>query len=149
MNAGNPWSAGRDGISFRPLRYSDLRLMHRWLNAPHVARWWYGEDTSWRAIEEYYLPHVEVRETVEPYLILREGTPVGYYIRAYERAGFRFFKTIQVPGELEPEYLMPWTTCSWRGRTASSREDLPRDHSWKATSRALPKTVSRPGGSPR
>ncbi len=40
MNAGNPWSAGRDSISFRPLRYSDLRLMHRWLNAPHVARWW-------------------------------------------------------------------------------------------------------------
>ena len=27
-------------------------------------------------------------------------------IRAYEKAGFRFFKTIQVPGEPEPEYLM-------------------------------------------
>ena len=218
MTAGNPWSAGPDSISFRPLQYSDLRLMHRWLNAPHVAHAWYGEDTSWRAIEEYYLPRVEARETVEPYLILREGMPVGYIqaypvshdevyaglvrvedsagvdlflreekyvyrglgskvlrrflaevvfrdegmqvcaigpepknvaaIRAYEKVGFRFFKTIQVPGEPEPEYLMLWTTCSWRGRTAS-RKDLPRGHSWKATSRALPKTGSRPRGSTR
>ena len=146
---GDPRSGSTGSVSFRRLRASDLPLLHRWLNAPHVARWWYGEDTPWRAIEEYWLPHVEVRETVEPYLILREGTPVGYYIRAYERAGFRFFKTIQVSGEPEPEYPMPWTTCSWRGRTASSREDLPRDHSWKATSRALPKTVSRPRGSTR
>lgn len=27
-------------------------------------------------------------------------------IRVYEKAGFRFFKTIQVPTEPEPEYLM-------------------------------------------
>lgn len=30
-------------------------------------------------------------------------------IRAYEKAGFRFFKTIQVPTEPEPEYLMKLT----------------------------------------
>lgn len=30
-------------------------------------------------------------------------------IRAYEKAGFRFFKTIHVPGEPEPEYLMKLT----------------------------------------
>ena len=29
--------------------------------------------------------------------------------RAYEKAGFRFFKTIQVPIEPEPEYLMKLT----------------------------------------
>jgi len=27
-------------------------------------------------------------------------------IRAYERAGFRYLKTVSIPGELEPEYLM-------------------------------------------
>jgi RimJ/RimL family protein N-acetyltransferase len=27
-------------------------------------------------------------------------------VRAYEKAGFRYFKTIQVPGEPEPEHLM-------------------------------------------
>ena len=150
--------------------------MHRWLNTPHVARWWYGDDTSWRGIEEQYGSYIEGREPVRPYLILQGGTPIGYIqsylvsddeeyarlvgvedsagvdmfigeeeylyrglgseilrrflaevvfrdenvkvcvigpepknvaaIRAYEKAGFRYFKTIQVPGEPEPEHLM-------------------------------------------
>lgn len=163
-------------IGFRRLRPPDLPLMHRWLNAPHVARWWYGEDTSWRGIEEKYFPRIEDREPVEAYVILYDGSPIGYIqcypishdeeyarlvgvedsagvdlfigeedylyrglgslvlrrflgevvfenesvktcvigpepkntaaIRAYEKAGFRYFKKIQVPGEPEPEHLM-------------------------------------------
>ena len=27
-------------------------------------------------------------------------------IRAYEKAGFKYLKTVSIPGELEPEYLM-------------------------------------------
>lgn len=170
-----PETAGSGGISFRPLRSSDLPLMHRWLNAPHVARW-YGEDTSLRGIEEKYSPRIEDRDPLEPYLILYEDSPIGYIqtypifhdkgyarlvdvedsagvdlfigdedylyrglgshilrrflgevvfenervktcvigpettntaaIRAYEKAGFRYFKKIQVPGEPEPEHLM-------------------------------------------
>jgi hypothetical protein len=34
---------------------------------------------------------------------------------AYEKAGFRFFKTIQVPGEPEPEYLMRLTRGEFEG----------------------------------
>ena len=166
-------------ISFRQLREPDLALMHRWLNAPHVARWWRSEGTAYRAVEEEYLPYVEGREPVRPYLILYGERPIGYVqaypishdeeyarlvdvgnsagvdlfigekeflhrglgarllrrflaeevfsdpgveacvigpepenaaaIRAYEKAGFRFFKTIQVPGEPGPEYLMRMT----------------------------------------
>jgi RimJ/RimL family protein N-acetyltransferase len=165
-------------ISFRRLRASDLELMHRWLNAPHVRRWWYAEGTSYAEIEEHYLPATEGREATKPFLILHRDEPIGYVqsyrisaeddetyaslvdvedsagvdlfigepqylhrglglhlirrflseqvfsdpriavcvigpepknfaaIRANEKAGFRFFKTIQVPGEPEPEYLM-------------------------------------------
>ena len=165
-------------ISFRRLRASDLELMHRWLNAPHVRRWWYAEGNSYAEIEEHYLPAIEGREATKPFLILHRDEPIGYVqscrisaeddetyaslvdvedpagvdlfigepqylhrglgghvirrflsehvfsepgiavcvigpepkniaaIRAYEKAGFRFFKTIQVPGEPEPEYLM-------------------------------------------
>jgi RimJ/RimL family protein N-acetyltransferase len=184
-----PVLAGRDGvpvedgldpreISFRRLRASDLELMHRWLNASHVRRWWYAEGTSYAEIEEHYLPAIEGREATKPFLILHGDEPIGYVqshrisaeddetyaslvdvessagvdlfigepeylhrglgrhvirrflsehafsdpgiavcvigpepkniaaIGAYEKAGFRFFKTIQVPGEPEPEYLM-------------------------------------------
>lgn len=175
----DPGSESAVDLSFRPLRPSDLALMHRWLNAPHVARWWYGEDTSWRGIEEKYFPRIEDREPVEPYVILYDDEPIGYIqtypishdeeyarlvgvedsagvdlfigeeehlyrglggkilrrflaevvfrdrdvrvcvigpepgnaaaIQAYEKAGFRFFKTIQVPTEPEPEHLMKIT----------------------------------------
>ena len=169
------------GISFRSLRTSDLGLMHRWLNAPHVRRWWYAEGTSYTEIENEYLPYIEGRDSAKPFVILHENKPIGYIqsyrisaeddegyanlvdvedsagvdmfigeaeylhrglgrhiiqgflyehvfsdpgvevcvigpepkntaaIRAYEKAGFRFFKTIQVTTEPEPEYLMKLT----------------------------------------
>lgn len=175
------------GISFRELRLSDLDLMHRWLNAPHVRRWWYDEGTSRREIEEAYLPLIEGRDAAKPFVILHEDRPIGYIqsyaistendeayanlvdvensagvdlfigeagylhrglgrhvirrflsehvfsdpeieacvigpepkntaaIRAYEKAGFRFFKTIQVPGEPGPEYLMKLTRKEFEG----------------------------------
>lgn len=172
------------GISFRAMLSSDLDLMHRWLNAPHVRRWWYAEGTSYAEIEEHYLPAIEGRDSAKPFVILHENKPIGYIqsypisadeeyaglvdvedsagvdvfigeaeylhrglgrhiirrflsehvfsdpeievcvigpepeniagIRAYEKAGFRFFKTIQVPGEPEPEYLMKLTTEDFR-----------------------------------
>ena len=193
-----PVLAGRDGvpvedgldprkISFRRLLASDLGLMHRWLNAPHVRRWWYAEGNSYAEIEEHYLPAIEGREGTKPFLNLHRGKPIGYVqshrisaeddetyaslvnvgdsagadlfigeteylyrglgrhvirrflseyafsepdiavcvigpepkntaaIRAYEKAGFRFFKTIQVPGEPEPEYLMRLTRGEFEG----------------------------------
>lgn len=172
-------------ISFRRLRASDLTLMHRWLNAPHVRRWWYAEGNSYGQIEEHYLPAIEGREATKPFVILHRGEPIGYiqsyltsddaeyaslvdvensagvdlfigepeYLyrgfgrhiihrflaehvfsdpgvevcvigpetkniaaaRAYEKAGFRYFKTIQVPGEPEPEYLMKLTRERFEG----------------------------------
>jgi RimJ/RimL family protein N-acetyltransferase len=175
------------GISFRRLRASDLALMHRGLNAPHVRRWWYDGGTSYQEIEGKYLPRIEGREVVRPFVILHEERPVGfiqYYpiaaeddetyaalvdvensagvdlfigepeylyrglgrhvirrflfehvfsdpeieicvigpepknvaaIRAYEKAGFRYFRTIQVPEEPEPEYLMKLTREEFEG----------------------------------
>jgi len=173
------------GISFRGLRPSDLDLMHRWLNTPHVGRWGYADGTSHREIEEEYLPRIEGREAVKPFVILRENKPIGYVqyyeiyhdeeyaslvdvegsagvdlfigeaeyldqglglhiirlfllehvfsepgievcvigpepknaaaIRAYEKAGFHYFKKIQVPKEPEPEYLMKLTRVEFEG----------------------------------
>ncbi len=164
------------GVSFRRLRIEDIALVHRWLNTPHVARWWYEDVGPYEEVEEKYVAYIEGREGVEPYLILHGEFPIGYIqtysisddaeyaalievedssgidlfigeegflykglgslvirrflaevvfadesievcvigpepknqaaIRAYEKAGFRYFKTIQVPGEPEPEYLM-------------------------------------------
>ena len=177
------------GISFRALRSDDLDLMHRWLNAPHVKRWWYDEGTSRPEIREKYLPLIEGRDSAKPFVILYEDRPIGYIqyypisaeddetyaslvdvqnsagvdlfigeagylyrglgrpvlrrflservfshpeieacvigpepknvaaIRAYEKAGFRFFKTIRVPTEPEPEHLMKLTRGEFEGES--------------------------------
>ena len=185
-----PGKAGRmvpRGITFRELRAPDLPLMHRWLNAPHVRRWWYAEGSSYKEIEEHYLPGIEGRNWTKLFLILYENNPIGFVqsyritaeddetyadlvnvansagvdmfigepeylyrglgshvirrflsehvfsdpeieacvigpepknaaaIRAYGKAGFRFFKTIQVPGEPEPEYLMKLSRQEFEG----------------------------------
>jgi aminoglycoside 6'-N-acetyltransferase len=175
------------GITFRELREPDLPLMHRWLNAPHVRRWWYAEGSSYKEIEEHYLPGIEARDATKLFLILYENSPIGFVqsyrisaeddetyaglvevansagvdlfigepeylyrglgshvirrflsehvfsdpeieacvigpetknaaaIRAYEKSGFRFFKSIQVPGEPEPEYLMKLSRQEFEG----------------------------------
>jgi len=154
----------------------DLELMHRWLNAPHVAKWW-GAGPTIEAVTAKYARRIAGREPTRCFLILYEDGPVGHiqtyrvgsypeYARAvaldeaaagidlfigsaehvnrglgarlivqflrtvvfddrdvesciigpaagnraaigcYEKAGFRYLKTVQVPGEQEPEYLM-------------------------------------------
>ena len=73
-------SAGLDPgkLGFERLKTSDLPLMHRWLNAPHVARWWYAEGSTYSGVEETYVPCIEGRDPTEPYLILYDGLPIGY-----------------------------------------------------------------------
>lgn len=163
-------------IRFRPLEATDFPLMQRWLNTPHVLRWW-KEPLTLEQVAAKYLPRIERREPTRQYLILYGGTPIGSIqayllddyreyeqaaqvevgaagvdlfigeaeylyqglgpeilrrflrqhvfsdpdvgccvlgpdpenraaIRCYEKAGFRYLKTIQVPGEDVPEYLM-------------------------------------------
>ena len=63
-------------ITFRPLRDTDLPLMHRWLNDPAVVEWWEGVDVSWPAVvSRYGSGHTE---PVEYWLALLDGDPLGW-----------------------------------------------------------------------
>jgi RimJ/RimL family protein N-acetyltransferase len=58
-------------------------MIHRWLDTPHVARWWHEEDTgTFREVSEKYSAYIEGKVPVEPYLILYENRPFGY-IQSY------------------------------------------------------------------
>ena len=67
-----------DKLGFERLKMSDLPLMHRWLNTPRVARWWYAEGSTYPEVEETYVPCIEGRDPTEPYLILYDRLPIGY-----------------------------------------------------------------------
>ncbi len=65
-------------------------------------------------IRRFLSEHVFIDPDVEVCVIGPEPKNVAA-IRAYEKAGFRFFKTIQVPGEPEPEYLMKLSRREFEG----------------------------------
>jgi RimJ/RimL family protein N-acetyltransferase len=67
-------------IGFRPLERADLRLMHEWLQRPHVRRWW-DEHSTYEDVVEHYLPAIEGRRPVDLYLILLDERPVGFVQR--------------------------------------------------------------------
>jgi RimJ/RimL family protein N-acetyltransferase len=54
----------------------DLRLLHEWLQRPHVRRWW-GERESFEDVVAHYLPAVEGREPTDHYIVVLDGRPIG------------------------------------------------------------------------
>jgi aminoglycoside 6'-N-acetyltransferase len=63
-------------ISLRPLRREDFSLLQRWINAPHVARWWSGEETA-ETIETKYAPRLEPGSATRVYIIANSNRTVG------------------------------------------------------------------------
>ena len=55
-------------------------MFHHWLQRPHIAEWWGGEDQhlSLREVHAKYAPSVMAAEQVKPYIATLDGEPVGY-----------------------------------------------------------------------
>ena len=59
---------------FRPVEPADLARLGAWLAEPHVARWWSDPATGIATIEA----HIAPEDSVEPFLVLTDGRPIGY-----------------------------------------------------------------------
>nr|WP_197683642.1 GNAT family N-acetyltransferase [Jiangella alkaliphila] len=68
-------------IMFRPLTRADFPLLHRWLDRPHVARWWNHETTP-EALERDFGGTTDGTEPGEDLLALVDGAPVGLVQRS-------------------------------------------------------------------
>jgi len=55
----------------------DLRLVHEWLQRPHVKKWWSDRET-YEEVAEHYLPAIEGKEPTDLYIALLEEQPVGF-----------------------------------------------------------------------
>ena len=64
-------------LSFRPMVPGDLRLLHRWLQRPHVRRWW-SEHETYAEVVKHYLPAIEGSDPTDLYLAVRKGRPIGF-----------------------------------------------------------------------
>ncbi len=65
-------------ITFRRLQTTDLPLLHRWLNTPHVKLWYGNSVQTFAAVQEKYLPRIAGSDPTTPYLLSYSGEPIGY-----------------------------------------------------------------------
>ncbi len=119
-------------IDFRELLVSDLDLIHKWLNTDYVSQWYGRGQSSHDQVVQKYGAKINGQAHADPFLILYAGTAIlakflakvvfsdgsitscvigpepknKAAIRCYEKVGFQHYKTVCLPDEPEPEYLM-------------------------------------------
>ncbi len=55
----------------------DLRIVHEWLQRPHVRRWWVDRET-YEEVVEHYLPSIQGRDPTDHYIVLLGEQPIGF-----------------------------------------------------------------------
>jgi RimJ/RimL family protein N-acetyltransferase len=64
-------------LTFRPMLPDDLRLMHEWLQRPHIRRWWIGRET-YDEVLAHYLPAIEGSKPTDLYVIMLGDRAAGF-----------------------------------------------------------------------
>ena len=73
----DPLAMERSTLLFRPMTADDLRLVHEWLQRPHVRRWWKDRDT-YELTAARYLPAIEGKDPTDLYIALLDEQPIGF-----------------------------------------------------------------------
>jgi len=63
---------------FRPLLEVDLERQLRWMNEPHVNRWWARRPVTRDEVRAKYLPRIRGEQPTTCLVALFEGQPAGY-----------------------------------------------------------------------
>jgi aminoglycoside 6'-N-acetyltransferase len=65
-------------VTIRPMAVRDLTMVHRWLQEPHIARWFTGESTAEVELEKYRR-RIERSESATTMCVVElGGNPVGW-----------------------------------------------------------------------
>lgn len=70
-----------DGLGFRPMGCEDLPLLYRWLERPHVKRW-YRDHGDYDDVVAHYGPALDGRDPTDHYIVELDGRPIGM-LRTY------------------------------------------------------------------
>lgn len=64
-------------LSFRPMRHSDLPLLQRWLQLPHVDAWWH-EPLDLMGVTAKYGPRIDGVVPTHLFVIEYDGRAIGW-----------------------------------------------------------------------
>ena len=65
-------------IEFSPLTKTDLSLIHKWFNEPHVKEFYSLRDWTLADVKNKYQDYFAHKTDVQPYIAYNDGTPFGY-----------------------------------------------------------------------
>jgi RimJ/RimL family protein N-acetyltransferase len=103
-------------LAFRPLATTDLRRLSEWFNAPHARRW-FGEGRSFESVAEEYVPYIEGKIPIYPFLVSYGARPIGMI--AWERFGDApdFMRTygVEDPDAVNCDVIIGETEFAHRG----------------------------------
>lgn len=71
-----PSSNSLDPYLFKPFATDDMPLLFSWMQRPHVAAWW--KSGAYNEFIEKYSPQALAQNHTVPFLMIFEGTPIGY-----------------------------------------------------------------------
>ena len=69
-------------ISFKRLGKSDLPVLFKWLNTPHVIEWYSKKQPTFGEVEKKYLPRITGVDPTKSYIFSIDTQQVGY-IQSY------------------------------------------------------------------
>lgn len=69
-------------LTFRPFTADDIPLLHKWLNMPHVSRWWSIEpgkkNPTLEQVRDKWIRRIEKQEQAQYYIVLLDMIPIAY-----------------------------------------------------------------------
>lgn len=77
-------------ILFKPLRASDIPIVHSWLQLPHIREFWDDDHRKQKQVKQHYLKD----NAVMRFIILIDGQQVGYIQRYIINSKHPFWKYI-------------------------------------------------------
>jgi RimJ/RimL family protein N-acetyltransferase len=68
-------------VEFRLITADDMRMLHEWLQRPHVAEWW-GPTPSYDEVADEFAPLTRPGHRDQGYIAFEQDQPIGY-IQSY------------------------------------------------------------------
>jgi len=69
-----------DKVKLRPIHKDDVEILHKWINAPEVAGFWYGRDKprSLNWVRKHFEKIIKGKDKSECWMIELESRPIGF-----------------------------------------------------------------------
>lgn len=110
-------------VTLRPLALADFHYLVKWINEPHVARWWDGTTDS-EAVNAKYGPRLEADSPTSVFVIEVDNCPAGI-IQCYRHKDYPDWdRAVGIENGAGIDYLIGETAFIGKGLGAQAIREI-------------------------